>query len=114
MVRKIFHLIIVKLICFFIVGKTVENVFKYRNFKICSTGTQYQKLRKQPNFHRADILGENLAIVEMNRRKVTYNKPRYVGITVLNLAKVSIHRATTNKRGRVLIPPQPVQKDWGW
>ena len=94
MVWKIFHLIIVKLICFFTVGKTVENVFKYRNFKICSTGTQYQKLRKQPNFHRADILGENLAIVEMNRRKVTYNKPRYVGITVLNLAKVSIHHAT--------------------
>ena len=94
---------------FFTVGKTVENVFKYRNFKICSTGTQYQKLRKQPNFHRADILGENLAIVEMNRRKVTYNKPRYVGITVLNLAKVSIHHATTNEGGwnQVLIPLQP-------
>ena len=68
----------------------VENVFKYRDIKICFDGAQYQKLRKKPNFHCADILGNYLAIVEMSRRKVTYNKPRYVGITVLNLAKVSI------------------------
>ena len=65
-------------------------MFKYRDIKICTTGAHYQKLRKQPNFHRADILGENLAIVEMARRRITYSKPRYVGITVLNLAKVSI------------------------
>ena len=75
---------------FHYLSSQVENVFKYRDIKICNTGVQYQKLRKQPNFHRADILGENLAIVEMARRKVTYNKPRYVGVTVLNLAKVSI------------------------
>ena len=94
---KIFHSIITKLICFFFAtGKTVENVFKYRDFKICTTGAQYQKLRKKPNFHRADILGENLAIVEMNRSKVTYNKPRYVGITVLNLDKVSIRHVKKN------------------
>ena len=82
------------IICF-VVGKTVENVFKYRDIKVCFTGAQYQKLRKKPNYKTADILGENLALVEMARRKVTYNKPRYVGITVLNLAKVSTSTLST-------------------
>ena len=90
--KKVFN---TKLI-YFVIGKTVENVFKYRDIKVCFTGTQYQQLRKKPNYKTADILGENLALVEMARRKVTYNKPRYVGITVLNLAKVSTSTLSTS------------------
>ncbi len=70
-------------------------MFKYRDIKVCFTGAQYQQLRKKPNYQTADILGENLALVEMGRRKVIYNKPRYVGITVLNLAKVSTSTLST-------------------
>ena len=72
-------------------GKTVENVLKYRNIVLCMDRAEFRKCVLNPLFQTAHIHDENFVTVEMQRLKHRMDKPRYVGIAVLALAKVHLY-----------------------
>ena len=72
-------------------GKTVENIMKHKVFKVVTSGTEFHRLRRKLQYSQADVLSNNLAIVELEKANLVYDKPRYVGITVLNLAKLLMY-----------------------
>ena len=81
-----------KLIVNAVYGKTVENVLKYRNIVVCLEEDKFNGLVTSPLFQAAKIHGENFVTVEMKRVKHKMDKPRYVGIAVLALAKVHLYQ----------------------
>lgn len=76
-----------------IYGKTMENIEKYRDIKLISNwkknGNQNgaENLIAKPNFHSCTIFTENFVAIEMKKTKLFYNKPIYIGLTVLDISK---------------------------
>lgn len=78
-------------------GKTMENVENRCNVKLLS---HWENLGKKfgvetyvakPAFKNLSIFSENLVAVELNKVSVTYDKPIYVGFTVLDLSKTVMY-----------------------
>ena len=51
------------------------------------TEEEFAKQIRNPLFRSGQIYSKYLAVVELNKRRVTMAKPRYVGISVLAIAK---------------------------
>ena len=61
---------------FHILGKTCEDVRKYRDFKIVLNEDRARKLIARPTMRRAQIYEDDLVTVELKRAIVTMDKPR--------------------------------------
>lgn len=78
-------------------GKTLENVDKRVNVRIVTKwecpGRQLDActLINKPNFERCLIINENLVIIQLKRLKITYNKPMYIGFSVLDISKTCMY-----------------------
>ena len=72
-------------------GKTMENVRKHRNIKLVKTDKKRNKLVSEPNFHTVKLIDDNLAIIEMKKVKVKMNKPIYLGMSILNISKITMY-----------------------
>ena len=72
-------------------GKTCEDTRKYKDVRIVLNKEELSKLTKKEGFSQFKIYGENIATVMMNKPTVKLNKPRYIGMTVLNLAKLKMN-----------------------
>ncbi|GFX55757.1 uncharacterized protein TNCV_3428281 [Trichonephila clavipes] len=68
-------------------GKTMENIRKRLDIRLCCDGTKVEKLIAKPNFKGRTIFDESLAAIHMNKTKVLFNKPIYVGMSILDLSK---------------------------
>ncbi|XP_055384219.1 uncharacterized protein LOC129613909 [Condylostylus longicornis] len=77
-------------------GKTMENIDKRRDVKIVTSWESNRKhlgardLIAKPNFHSITHFTNEMAAIEMKRVNVYYNKPIYVGFTVLEISKWKI------------------------
>ena len=69
-------------------GKTCEDVRKYKEVRIITNGERVQRILNKPTVKHWKIYGENLAAIQLQREVVELNKPRYVGMTILNLSKL--------------------------
>lgn len=75
----------------------MENVDKRVDVKLKSNWKKrgrhlgVEGLISRPNFHSVSIFSENLVAVQMNRVKVTYDKPIYVGFCILELSKLHMY-----------------------
>ena len=72
-------------------GKTMENVRKHRDIKLVKTDKKGNKLVSEPNFHTMKLIDNNLAIIEMRKVKVKMNKPIYLGLSILDISKISMY-----------------------
>ena len=72
-------------------GKTMENVRKHRDIKLVKTDKKRNKLVSEPNYHTMKLIDDNLAIIEMKKVKVKMNKPIYLGLSVLDISKITIY-----------------------
>ena len=64
-------------------GKTMDNVRKHRDIKLVKVS--------EPNFHSMKLIDNNLAIIEMRKVKVKMNKPINLGLSILDISKITIY-----------------------
>ena len=69
----------------------MENVRKYRDYKLVTTDKRRNQLVPEPNYHTITYLSENLLPIEMKKTKVKINKPVYLGTLILNINKTLIY-----------------------
>ena len=72
-------------------GKTMENVRKHRDIKLVKTDKKRNKLVSEPNFHTMKLVDNNLAIIETKKVKVKMNKPIYLGLSILDISKITMY-----------------------
>ena len=72
-------------------GKTMENVRKHRDIKLVKTDHRRNKLVSEPNYHTMKLINDNLAIIEMTKVKVKMNKPIYLGLSILEISKITMY-----------------------
>ena len=72
-------------------GKTMENVRKHRDIKLVKTDTKRNNLVSEPNYHTMKLIDDNLAIIEMKKVKVKMNKPIYLGLSRLDISKITMY-----------------------
>ena len=72
-------------------GKTMENVRKHRDVKLVKTDRRRNKLVSEPNYHTMKLINDNLAIIEMRKVKVKMNKPVYLGLSILEISKITMY-----------------------
>lgn len=75
-------------------GKTMENIRKHSNVKLVTKWDgRYaaEALISKPEFKSASIFNENLVAIELNKTEIYFNKPIYVGMCILDLAKTTIY-----------------------
>ena len=76
-----------KLMNYAVFGKTMENLKNYRNIKLVATDKRRNQLVSEPNYHTINEFSEEFAATEMKKAKVKMNKPVYLGMSILILAK---------------------------
>ena len=70
-------------------GKTMENLRKRVDVKLVRSHEE-EKLRKliaSPAFHMSKIFDNDLAAIHMKKSKIKFNRPVYVGMSILDLSK---------------------------
>ena len=72
-------------------GKTMENIRKHRDIKLVKSNKKRNKLVSEPNFHTIKLIDNNLAIIEMKKVKVKMNKPIYLGLSILDISKITMY-----------------------
>ena len=72
-------------------GKTMENVRKHQDIKLVKSDKKRNKLVSEPNFHTMKLIDNNLAIIEMKKVKVKVNKPIYLGLSILDISKITMY-----------------------
>ena len=72
-------------------GKTMENIRKRVDVKLVNDREKARKLVSQPNFNRINIFCEELIAIHMKKTSLTFNKPVYLGMCILDLSKTIIY-----------------------
>ena len=72
-------------------GKTCENQKKRTDIRLVTTEEQLNKLVSKPHFMDIRVFAEELCAVELQKVRLTINKPFYVGFAVLELAKLHMY-----------------------
>ena len=72
-------------------GKAMENVRKHRDIKLVKTDKKRNKLVSEPNFYTMKLIDNNLAIIEMRKVKAQMNKPIYLGLSILDISKITMY-----------------------
>ena len=71
--------------------KTMENIRKHSDIKLVTTDKKRSKLVSEPNYHKIDLISEDLSIIEMKKTKVKMNKPIYLGLSILEISKTLMY-----------------------
>jgi hypothetical protein len=72
-------------------GKTMENIKNRVDIRLVSDEKKAINLAAKPNFDRCTIFDENLIAVHMKKTKLFYNKPIYLGMSILDLSKTLMY-----------------------
>ena len=64
---------------------------KYKDVKIVMDGKRADRILNKPSCHRWKIYHDNLAAIQVRRTSAELNKPRYIGMTILNLYKLVMY-----------------------
>ena len=68
-------------------GKSVENIRLRSDVKFATNPKQAKRLISKPNFKEFRIINENLTLVNMAKTSLYFDKPIFVGASVLDLSK---------------------------
>ena len=76
-----------------IFGKSMENVLNRSNIKLINNNPEkLLKLIRQPNFQNAYEISNKLCLVESKPIKTVFNKPIYLGASILETSKLHMYQ----------------------
>ena len=73
-------------------GKTVENLKKRMNLRLCNSAKKLITYASKPSFRKTIKIDQDLIAVLLNMDKVCLNRPGYIGQTVLDLSKLRMYQ----------------------
>ena len=68
-------------------GKTMENIRNTVDIKLVTDEKKAERLAAKPNFKHCNIFSEDLTAIHMKKTFLTFNKPVYLGMCILDLSK---------------------------
>ena len=68
-------------------GKTMEQIRNRVNIKLVNDKNKAERLAAKPNFKHCNIFSEDLIAVHMKKTSLTFDKPVYLGMCILELSK---------------------------
>ena len=80
-----------KLINNSVFGKTMENIRNRVDIRLVTREYQAKRLTCKPNYQHHTIFSKNLAAVHMKKVKLKFNKPVYLGMSILDLSKTLMY-----------------------
>ena len=69
----------------------MENIRNRVDMRLKTDGKSAEKLAAKPNYERTTIFNEDLIVVHMKKTELVFNKPVYLGISILDLSKTLIY-----------------------
>ncbi len=72
-------------------GKSMEDLLKRVNVKLVSTEYESNQETSKPNFKKFTTFQENLTAITLGRTAITWTKPTYIGMAVLDLSKLVMY-----------------------
>ena len=72
-------------------GKTMENIRNRVDIRLVTRVSQAKKLTCKPNYQHHTIFSKNLAAVHMKKVSLKFNKPVYLGMSILDLSKTLMY-----------------------
>ena len=72
-------------------GKTMENIRNRVDVQLVTSEAKASKLTSKPNYDRLTIFDENLIAVHMRKIKLYFNKPIYLGMSILDISKTKMY-----------------------
>ena len=70
-----------------VIGKTLEHIRTSVDIRLMSSYKVAQKLAAKQNYDRCTIFDEKLIAVHRKKTKLSFNKPVYLGMSILDLSK---------------------------
>ena len=72
-------------------GKTMENIRNRVDIRLVTRVSQAKKLTCKPNYQHHTIFCENLTAVHMKKVSLKFNKPVYLGMSILDISKTLMY-----------------------
>ena len=72
-------------------GKTTENIRNRVDIKLVTDKNKAEKLSAKPNFKHCNIFSENLVAIHTKKMKLVFNKPVYLGMSILESSKTLMY-----------------------
>ena len=72
-------------------GKSMDNIRNRVDIRLVTNEKDARKLISKPNYQRRNIFCENLVAIHMKKTKLVFNKPVYLGMTILHLSKTLMY-----------------------
>jgi hypothetical protein len=81
-----------------IFGKSMENILGRPNYKLLGKNNMkiINKIMRSNDYISEFIVNENIVLFELNKKEIEYNKPTYVGFTILELSKYWLYNLIYN------------------
>ena len=71
--------------------KTMENIRNRKDIKLITSEKKALKLIAKPNFKHRTIFTKNLVAVHMGKTNLVFDKPIYVGMSILDISKTLMY-----------------------
>ncbi|XP_022784021.1 uncharacterized protein LOC111324675 [Stylophora pistillata] len=72
-------------------GKTMENIRKRVDVRLVTSDEKAKKLTNKVNFKHCAIFSENLSAIHMGKTQILFNKPLYLGMSILDISKTLMY-----------------------
>jgi len=73
-------------------GKTMENIRNRVNIRLVNNQKSLKKCAATPDFDHCTKFDENLVAVHKKKIKLVFNKPVYLGMSILDLSKTLMYK----------------------
>ena len=82
----------ITLIFFVFSGKTCEDVRRHRDIRIARNIDKVKRIIAKPQYKEHVIYEENMTTIQLNKTVVVLDKPRYIGMSVLDISKLQMYQ----------------------